>query len=86
LIVEIEARLRRSPWLIVDLTAVTFIDCAGLGTLAAARSRAMSIGGGLALVGASARTSRILELTSLDQVLRVYPDLSTAEASLTARS
>jgi len=84
LIAATEARLGRSPWLIVDLTAVTFMDCAGLGTLLAARSRAKALGGGLALVGASARMSRLLELTSLDQVFRVYPDVSSAEASLRA--
>lgn len=79
---DIESRLPQYPQVIVDLTAVTFIDCTGLGTLVWAWTRAREFGGDLALVGPCAALSRILELTSLDDVLPLYPSVSTAEAAL----
>ena len=37
----------RVPWLIVDLTGLKFIDCAGIRALAAAARQARQAGGGL---------------------------------------
>ena len=39
----------RVPWLILDLTGLTFIDCAGIRSLAAAARQARQAGGGLVL-------------------------------------
>jgi anti-sigma B factor antagonist len=70
---DIETRLRQHPQLVIDVSAVTFIDCTGLGTLLWAHTRAEDFGGGLALVGPCAALSRILELTALDHVFRLQP-------------
>ena len=78
MVADIQSRLRQHPELIIDLTAVTFIDCSGLGTLLSARTLAESRGGHLTLVGPCAALSRILVLTSLDEVLTLHPDVSTA--------
>jgi anti-sigma B factor antagonist len=78
MVADIETRLRQHPRLIIDLTAVTFIDCTGLGTLLSARTHAEDFGGHLSLVGPCAALSRILELTSLVDVLPLHPDVSTA--------
>ncbi|HSV37907.1 MAG TPA: STAS domain-containing protein [Nocardioidaceae bacterium] len=81
---DIESLLRRHPQLIIDLTAVTFIDCTVLGTLLWGRTRAQAFGGNVALVGPCAALSRILELTCLAEELQLYPDHATAEDSLRA--
>lgn len=68
---EIELRLLRDSRLVIDVSAVTFIDCAGLSALLWARTRAAHVGGELALVGPCAALSRMLRLTSLDGALPV---------------
>lgn len=78
MVADIASRLRQDPRLIIDVTAVTFIDCTGLGTLLAAQTHAHEVGGHLALVGPCAPLSRILELTSLGDVLPLHADVSTA--------
>ena len=42
----------RNPHVIADLSDLTFIDCAGLGVLVGARTRAREAGGDLVLAGA----------------------------------
>lgn len=82
MVADIVSRLRVNPQLIIDLTGVTFIDCTGLGTLLSAQAHAHEVGGELALVGPCAALSRILELTSLGEVLTLHPDLSSARAQV----
>ena len=54
-------------WL--DVSAVTFLDCAGLGALAAAHDRHLAAHGALVLAGAGPSLTRLLWLTGLDEVL-----------------
>lgn len=65
------------PYLMLDLTGVTFIDCAGLGVLIRARRRAEALGGSLRIVAASDRVKRLIALTSLQ-------DLFLSPVSVTA--
>jgi anti-sigma B factor antagonist len=60
---------RHGARLALDLTGVTFIDCAGINVLLAARRRAQLEGGSLRVLRASARVRRIFALTRLDHVL-----------------
>lgn len=67
-------RLRSITWrhgarLALDLTGVTFIDCAGISVLLAARRRARLQGGSLRVLHASPRVRRVIALTGLQQVL-----------------
>lgn len=62
LIVTVAARV---PWLIVDLTGLKFIDCAGIRALAAAARRARQAGGGLVLAAPPPLVLRVLDLTGL---------------------
>jgi anti-sigma B factor antagonist len=55
----------RVPWLIVDLTGLTFIDCAGLRALAAAARQARQAGGGLVLAAPAPLVLRMFDLTGL---------------------
>ncbi|WP_020140575.1 STAS domain-containing protein [Streptomyces sp. 351MFTsu5.1] len=61
------------PDLVVDLTEVTFIDCAGLAALCRARNRVLARHGRLRLVNADKGFSRILRATGLDGVFDVHP-------------
>lgn len=82
LLLDIDSRLRRNQQLIIDLSAVTFIDCSGLGALVLARNRARDSGGGFALVGPCPALSRILGMTSLEELGPLFPDVTSAEDAL----
>jgi anti-sigma B factor antagonist len=60
---------RQGARLTLDLTGVTFIDCAGIGVLMAVRRRVQLEGGSLRVLRASPRVRRVLALTRLDSVL-----------------
>ena len=60
---------RHGARLALDLTGVTFIDCAGINVLLAARRRAQLEGGSLRVLRASSRVRRVIALTRLDPVL-----------------
>lgn len=70
-----EARL-----VIVDLTAVTFIDSAGLGALVGAHRRMRECGGLLRIVRPPQLVHRAFELTGLDEVLDLRDDRESALA------
>lgn len=60
---------RHGARLALDLSGVTFIDCAGINVLLATRRRAQLEGGSLRVLRASPRVRRLFELTRLDAVL-----------------
>jgi anti-sigma B factor antagonist len=67
--------------LVIDLSAVDFIDSVGLGTLVAILKRARSLGGEVTLVVTSARVLRPLELTGLDAAFAIHDQLEAALAA-----
>ncbi len=65
----------------LDLSAVTFCDCAGLGVLVQAHHRFLAVRGTLLLIDVSPRMARLLTITALDEVLlttRSDQDANTA--------
>ncbi|MFF7585900.1 STAS domain-containing protein [Kitasatospora purpeofusca] len=58
---------------VLDLSEVTFMDCAGLGALVRARKQADRCGARLVLRGAGRHVLRLLELTGLHRRLTVEP-------------
>jgi anti-anti-sigma factor len=60
---------RHGARLALDLSGVTFIDCAGINALLATRRRAQLEGGSLCVLRASPRVRHVLALTRLDAVL-----------------
>ena len=70
------------PDVVVDLSAVSFIDCSGLGVLCRARNRTLERGGRLRLVSACPRFLRILRQVGLAELFEVHPDLGGAVAEV----
>jgi anti-sigma B factor antagonist len=68
---------------IVDLTAVTFMDSTTLGVLIGAHNRVRESGGFLGLVCPDDKVRRVFRITGLDKVFTLYdtvPDAATALA------
>jgi anti-anti-sigma factor len=63
---------------VADLTAVTFMDSTGLNTLLGAHRDLAARGGRLALVGAQPAVRRVLELTGVDTVIPLHPNIRQA--------
>ena len=51
-----------SPWLMLDLSGISFMDCAGVRALLLTRQRAELRNGSMSLIAASAAVRRILDL------------------------
>ncbi|MEU1788152.1 STAS domain-containing protein [Streptomyces sparsogenes] len=66
------------PDLAVDLRAVSFIDCAGLGMLCRARNRVVQRQGRLRLVSDSTHILRVLSGAGLDGVFEIHDRLPEA--------
>ena len=69
------------PWVIVDLTNLTFIDCSSLGVLVGARERAQLAGGDVLLAGPRGMVARLLLLTGRDTAFSVFPSVGVAAFS-----
>ncbi|MFD0263979.1 STAS domain-containing protein [Kitasatospora indigofera] len=63
---RLEAALREHRDVVLDLSQVTFMDCAGLGTLLDARGQADRHGGRLVLRAVGTDVLRLLRLTGLE--------------------
>ncbi|WP_229070898.1 STAS domain-containing protein [Actinoplanes sp. DH11] len=63
----------RLTGVVVDLSAVTFLDCAGIGALIAGRHAALRSAKAFDVVGANGLPRRVLELTGTLTRLRVTP-------------
>ncbi|MDP9093338.1 MAG: STAS domain-containing protein [Actinomycetota bacterium] len=63
--------------LVLDLSAVTFIDSTGIGALVKINNAAHDRGASLKLLRPSRRVSEILHLTAMDQIFDVDDDQPT---------
>lgn len=68
------------PRLVVDLAEVPFIDSTGLGSLVGGLKAARQAGGDLRIANPGEQARAILQLTTLDRVLRPYPSVEEALA------
>ena len=71
-----------SPCLVIDLTAVSFVDSTALGVLISARRRLQSVGGQAMLVHPPALVRRLLAGTQLQQSFAVFESLDEAMATI----
>jgi anti-sigma B factor antagonist len=78
LIEEAAAASEDGQFYVVDLSRVEFMDSETLKVLIEAHNGVQDLGGDLRLVVRGGLPARILGLTELDEVFRVYPDLQSA--------
>ncbi len=64
--------------LVVDLSAVTYIDSAGLAALIEAMQKVEGYGGKFSLAGLQETVRSIFEISRLDQVFKIFPDVDAA--------
>lgn len=69
---------------VVDLSAVAFLDSTGLGALVEARAATTESGGSLPLVCSQERILKLFTITGLDGVFSIHPTLDEAVQSLSA--
>lgn len=74
----LEEALRSHPMLILDLSAVGFLDSAALGVLLHTLRVATGAGGQLALAKVNPPVRALLELVRATSVLPVYPSVEAA--------
>jgi anti-anti-sigma factor len=67
-----------SIWLLLDVSAVEFIDSSGLSVFITALKQARLRNGDAALVGVGPSVRSLLELTKVHRVLAVYDDEASA--------
>lgn len=68
--------------IIVDLSAVTFIDSTALGVLIGGLRRVSDAGGAMALVVATSPVERVLTITGLDRVFTIRDTRTAALEAL----
>ncbi len=78
---QLLAAIGAAPVLLVDLSAVTYIDSSGIANLVEALQKANENGHRLGLVALSEQASRVFELARLDKVFAIFPDHAAAVAA-----
>jgi anti-anti-sigma factor len=77
-----EFRATKPQVLILDLSETPYMDSAGLGLIMNYYVSAEGSGRKLLLASVNERVVSLLEMTKVDKVLKSYPTVETAEASL----
>jgi len=76
---SLNAMIEKKPkHLVVDLSAVSYIDSAGLAALIEAMQKVEGYGGNFMLAGLQETVRSILEISRLDQVFQIFPDVNAA--------
>lgn len=63
---------------VVDLSGTAFLDSSGLGALVGGLRSARAAGGDLRIAGVGQQVRTVLELTTMDRVLRPYATVEDA--------
>jgi len=69
-------------WVVINMSAVDYIDSSGLGTLVGALRRVNESQGGLAISNAAPQVLKVLNITGLSKVFALYQDDHQAAVSL----
>ncbi len=64
--------------LIVDLSAVTFLDSTGLSVLIRTQKRIGATHKSMSLVGPNGLVAKVLRITRIDETIPVHPNIDTA--------
>ncbi|MGH9072853.1 MAG: STAS domain-containing protein [Acidimicrobiales bacterium] len=76
--------LASTPRLLIDLSAVPFVDSAGLGALIGGIRRARELGGDVAVSSTRPTLTRLLRTTGFDRIVTVAETVAEAAAALTS--
>ena len=74
------AQLTGGTTAIFELSAVPFVDSAGLGALLGAIRRLREMGGDAVVCGVRPSVARVLEMVGLNHIVAVLPSLDDAKA------
>jgi anti-sigma B factor antagonist len=75
-------RREDSPVLFLDFTDVPYIDSAGLGSLISAYISLSKSGRRVILAGVNPRILRLFQITHVEQLFLMFPDMHSAVAAL----
>ena len=78
---EFNTILAGMPDVIIDLAQVSFIASVGIRLLVAGAQAHAKVGGRMVMVRPDEMTRRILRTTGVDQVIRVFDDMTSAVAA-----
>jgi anti-sigma B factor antagonist len=70
---------------IVDLTAVPYMDSAGLGALISVYTSSQRTARGFAMVGLSDRVRTLFQITHVEKLLPIFDTISAAEVAIVRR-
>jgi anti-anti-sigma factor len=80
---QVDELIRQNErWVIFDLSGVTFVDSAGIGTIVKSLGRLKELGGTLRLAGVKGMVEGVLKLTQIIKVIEVYPTAADASQDL----
>ncbi len=68
--------------LVLDLGGLEYIDSAGIGVVALSFGKAKGAGGGLTVAGAHGSVEKVFNLTRINAVVPLFPDVTAAAAAL----
>jgi anti-sigma B factor antagonist len=74
---------KHCPALVVDLTAVDFIDSTGLATLIEYHRDAAAHGGVFSLAGVNPNLKAIFDVVQFEKVLAIFPTVAEAKSAIT---
>jgi anti-anti-sigma factor len=69
-------------WVVFDLSGVTYIDSAGIGTVVRGLIKLKKLGGTLRLSGVKGMVGGVLKLTQIDRTFEIFPTAEEAAAGL----
>ena len=75
---------QKTPKLLLDFSAVNYIDSSGLATLIEYYQSVQGGGGKLALAALSPRVKNVFEIVRLEQIFALHPDVAAGLAALKA--
>ena len=80
---QFQTRLREqtTPKIVLDLAGVPYMDSSGLGAILNAYVSAQKNGRAVLLAGVNDRVKALLQLTKVDAILKIYPDVAAAIAA-----
>jgi anti-sigma B factor antagonist len=78
----LDAMIKKKPErIVIDLSRATYIDSAGVGALILAKQEIEAYGGKFFLAGVQETIRSILEISRLDRIFWIFPDVDAALAA-----